>query len=196
MEPTCANKGTHEEFISKTRTAYAPRYPRNNQTWAQDLSGPSPTEDIEMAMKHLKRRLASVLELRIRSAMGHHLTQVRKVIIEKLQQSVLESKWRKRIHNGEQHKGSWKTEQRSTTGHSNPTPGADPEKTVIVKDRCTPVFMAVLCTIAKTWMKPKWVRTDEWVPKMGYTHRAMSLSHKKGDITPRPATRKEVETSH
>ena len=58
------------------------------------------------------------------------------------------------------------------------------------------MFMAVLCTIAKTWMKPKWVRTDEWVNRMGYTHRAMSLSHKKGDITPHPATRKEVETSH
>ena len=29
-----------------------------------------------------------------------------------------------------------------------------------------------------------------------HTHRAMLLSHKKGDITPCPATRKEVETSH
>ena len=55
--------------------------------------------------------------------------------------------------------------------------------------------MAALCTRANTWMKPKWVRTDGWVNKMGYTHSGqLSLSHEKGDITPCPATRKEVET--
>ena len=27
-----------------------------------------------------------------------------------------------------------------------------------------------------------------------HTHRAMALSHKEGDIMPRPATRREVET--
>ena len=38
------------------------------------------------------------------------------------------------------------------------------------------------------------MRTDEWVSKVGYTHRAISPRHKEGDITPCPATRKEVET--
>ena len=57
------------------------------------------------------------------------------------------------------------------------------------------MFMAALCTRANTWMKPKWVRIDGWVSKMGYMHSGqLSLSHKKGDITPLPATRKEVET--
>ena len=35
------------------------------------------------------------------------------------------------------------------------------------------MFVAALCTIANTWMKPKWVRTDGWVNQMGYTHRAV-----------------------
>ena len=61
MELIWANKDTHEEFISKTQTAYAPRNQRNTQAnGAQDLNGPSPTEDIEMAMKHMRRCSASV----------------------------------------------------------------------------------------------------------------------------------------
>ena len=32
--------------------------------------------------------------------------------------------------------------------------------------------MAAPCTIAETWKQPQWIRTDEWVNKMGYTHTA------------------------
>ena len=57
-----------------------------------------------------------------------------------------------------------------------------------------PMFMATLCTIANTWMKPKWVGTDEWVNKTQYRHtEQLQLPHKKGDIMPCPATRKAVE---
>ena len=31
---------------------------------------------------------------------------------------------------------------------------------------CTPVFIAVLFTIAKTWKQPKYPSTDEWIKKM------------------------------
>ena len=72
--------------------------------------------------------------------------------------------------------------------------GTDPEKTIILKDRCTPTFMAALCTRANTRMKPKWVRRDGWVNKAGYSQtEQLQLSHKKGDISPGPATSKEVE---
>jgi len=40
-----------------------------------------------------------------------------------------------------------------------------PDKTVVQKDTCTPMFIAVLFTIAKTW-KPKCPSTDEWIKKM------------------------------
>ena len=30
------------------------------------------------------------------------------------------------------------------------------------------MFITVLFTIAKTWKRPKWLSTDEWVKKMWY----------------------------
>ena len=45
--------------------------------------------------------------------------------------------------------------------------GIYPEKTIIRKDTCTPMFIAVLFTIAKTWKQPKCPRNlDEWIKKM------------------------------
>ena len=38
-----------------------------------------------------------------------------------------------------------------------------PDKTVIQKDTCTPMFTAALFTIAKTWKQPKCPLMDEWI---------------------------------
>ena len=35
------------------------------------------------------------------------------------------------------------------------------EKTIIQKDTCTPVFIAELFTMAKTWKQPKYPRKEE-----------------------------------
>ena len=47
-------------------------------------------------------------------------------------------------------------------------------KTLIQKDICTPVLIAALFTIAKTWKQPKCPSTDKWIKKMLcvyiYTH--------------------------
>ena len=40
-------------------------------------------------------------------------------------------------------------------------PGTYVNKTIIQKDTHTPVFIAALFTIAKTWKKPKCLLTDE-----------------------------------
>ena len=51
--------------------------------------------------------------------------------------------------------------------------GIDPEKTTILKYTCTPVFIAALFTIARTWKQPRCPSTDEWVKKIDtytYTH--------------------------
>ena len=45
-----------------------------------------------------------------------------------------------------------------------------PEKTIIQKDRCTPMFIAALFTIAKTWKQPKCPSADEWIKKMLYIY--------------------------
>ena len=46
--------------------------------------------------------------------------------------------------------------------------GIYPEKTL--KDTCTPMFIAALFTIAKTWKQPKCPLTDEWIKKMWYRY--------------------------
>ena len=44
--------------------------------------------------------------------------------------------------------------------------GIYPDKAIIQKDTCTPMFIAALFTIAKTWRQPQCPLTDEWVKKM------------------------------
>ena len=43
--------------------------------------------------------------------------------------------------------------------------GIYPEKTIIQKESCTPVFIAALFTIVRTWKQPKCPSTDEWVKR-------------------------------
>ena len=44
------------------------------------------------------------------------------------------------------------------------------EKTIIQKDTCTPMFIAALFTIARTWKQPKCPSTDEWIKKLWYIY--------------------------
>ena len=47
-------------------------------------------------------------------------------------------------------------------------PGTYPEKTIIQKDSCTPMFIEALFTIARTWKQSKCPLTDEWIKMMWY----------------------------
>ena len=111
-----------------------------------------------------------------------HLTPVRMAIIKKLQ-SVLE-------RCGEQ--GSllhccweynWYSHYREQYGDSlkklgknppydpvMPLLGIYPEKTTIQKDTCTPMFIAALFTIARTWKQPRCPSTDERRRKLWYIY--------------------------
>ena len=51
-----------------------------------------------------------------------------------------------------------------------PLLGIYPEKTIIQKDTCTPMFIAALFTIARAWKQPKCPSTDEWIKKMWYIY--------------------------
>ena len=54
---------------------------------------------------------------------------------------------------------------------SNPTPGhLSREKTMTRKDTCTPMFIAALFALAKTWKQPKCPLTEEWIKKMLYMY--------------------------
>ena len=60
----------------------------------------------------------------------------------------------------------------------------DPE-TPIWKNRCIPVSIAVLLTIAKIWKQPKCPSVDEWIKKaVIHLHSALQHGHKKeGNLT-------------
>ena len=51
-----------------------------------------------------------------------------------------------------------------------PLLGIYPEKTIIKKDTCTPMFIAALFTIARSCKQPKCPSTDEWIKKMWYIY--------------------------
>ena len=44
------------------------------------------------------------------------------------------------------------------------------EKTIIQKDTCTPVFIAELFAIARTWKQLRCSSTDEWIKRLSYMY--------------------------
>ena len=46
--------------------------------------------------------------------------------------------------------------------------GIHPEKNIIERDTCTPMFISALFTIARTWKQPRCPLTDKWIKKMWY----------------------------
>ena len=48
--------------------------------------------------------------------------------------------------------------------------GIYPEENILQKDTCTPMFIAALFTIARSWKQPKCPLTDEWIKKKQYIY--------------------------
>ena len=70
-----------------------------------------------------------------------------------------------------------------------------PENTTILKDACTPVFIAAPFTIARTWKQPRCPLTDEWIKKMWYTYTMDYYSAiKRDEIMPFSETWMDQET--
>ena len=51
-----------------------------------------------------------------------------------------------------------------------PLLGIHIEETRIERDMCTPMFIAVLFTIARTWKQPRCPSADEWIRKLWYIY--------------------------
>ena len=48
--------------------------------------------------------------------------------------------------------------------------GIHTEETRIERDTCTPVFIAALFIIARTWKQPRCPSADEWIRKLWYIY--------------------------
>ena len=51
-----------------------------------------------------------------------------------------------------------------------PLLGIHTEETRIEKDTCTPMFIATLFIIARTWKRPRCPSADKWIRKLWYIH--------------------------
>ena len=88
-----------------------------------------------------------------------------------------------------------KTKNRTSIWSRFPLLGIYPEKTIIQKYTCTPVFFAALFSIAKMWKHPKCPTTEEWLKKMWYIYTMEYYpAMKKNEIMPFAATWMDLET--
>ena len=59
--------------------------------------------------------------------------------------------------------------------------GIHTEKTRIERDTSTPMFIAALCIIARTWKQPRCPSADEWIRKLWYIY-TMDSEHTRGSL--------------
>ena len=145
-----------------------------------------------MANKYMRRcsKSLSIREMQVKTTMRYHLTLVRMALIKKSTNNKPGEKgtllccwWECKLI-----QPLWKMVWRLLKkpgikppyDPAIPLRGIYPEETKIEKDTCTPLFIAALFTIARTWKQPRCPLSDEWIKKLWYIYTMEYYSAIKG----------------
>ena len=144
--------------------------------------------------------------MQIKTKMRHHLTLIRMTIIKKSTNNKFCKECGEKgtlLHCQECKliRPLWKTVWRFFKKVKTELPydpaiplGIYPEKAIIQKDTCTPMFTAALFTIVRTWKTLKYPSIKEWIKKIWYIYTVEYYSAIKGMKLCHLQTQKDIET--